>query len=158
MSKVPTAYASPPSSITATNGTTYSKLTTTKSSTHLPSMNSDPLSRLALRYGGSKRNGLLKWCQERTKDYKHVEITNFSSSWSDGLALCSLLHTYLPNHIPWKKLSPANRQQNLQIALRAAQAVNIYTETTIEEFLNVERPDWSKVMNLVASIYKFFET
>ena len=47
----------------------------------------DPLTKLSHLYGGSKRNGLLKWAQERTKGYKHVEITNFSSSWSDGLAL-----------------------------------------------------------------------
>lgn len=121
-------------------------------------MNADPLSRLASRYGGSKRNGLLKWCQERTKDYKHVEITNFSSSWSDGLAVAALLHTYLPNHIPWKKLSPANRQQNLQISIQAAQSVSIMSDVTIDDFLNNERPDWSKVMNFVAAVYKFFET
>lgn len=121
-------------------------------------INPDPLTKLAARYNGSKRNGLLKWCQERTQDYKHVEITNFSSSWSDGLALCALLHTYIPNRVPWKKLSPANRRQNLQTALNAANSYNIYLEMKVDEMLDSDRPEWEKVMKDVASIYKFFET
>ncbi|KAL0598339.1 hypothetical protein AAY473_033701 [Plecturocebus cupreus] len=35
----------------------------------------------------------------------NIDITNFSSSWSDGLALCALLHTYLPAHIPYQELN-----------------------------------------------------
>jgi len=118
----------------------------------------DPLTKLAARYNGSKRNGLLKWVQERTNGYKHVEITNFSSSWSDGLALCALLHTYIPNAVPWKKLSPANRRQNLHTAINAANSYNIYLEMSVDEILGSDRPEWEKVMKDVASIYKFFET
>lgn len=36
---------------------------------------------------------------------QNIDITNFSSSWSDGLAFCALLHTYLPAHIPYQELS-----------------------------------------------------
>lgn len=36
---------------------------------------------------------------------QNIDITNFSSSWSDGLALCALLHTYLPAHIPYQELN-----------------------------------------------------
>jgi len=117
----------------------------------------DPLTKLSHLYGGSKRNGLLKWAQERTKGYKHVEITNFSSSWSDGLALCALLHTYLPNNIPWKKLGPSNRKNNLQVAFNAASKIEIDADLILQDVLNTERPDWTKVMNYVAGIYKFFE-
>ncbi|EAW50918.1 spectrin domain with coiled-coils 1, isoform CRA_d, partial [Homo sapiens] len=35
----------------------------------------------------------------------NIDITNFSSSWSDGLAFCALLHTYLPAHIPYQELN-----------------------------------------------------
>jgi len=34
-----------------------------------------------------------------------IDITNFSSSWSDGLAFCALVHTYLPDMIPYKDLN-----------------------------------------------------
>ena len=118
----------------------------------------DPLTKLAAKYNGSKRNGLLKWCQERTNEYSHVEITNFSSSWSDGLALCALLHTYIPNAVPWKKLSPSNRQQNLRTALSAAQSYNLPLEMKVEDMLQSDRPEWERVMKDVATIYRFFET
>ncbi|THD19307.1 Cytospin-A [Fasciola hepatica] len=69
----------------------------------------DPLQELARRtQAGSKRNALLRWCQSRVAGYPGVQVTNFSSSWNNGLALCALLHTYLPSQIPWKELVSAN--------------------------------------------------
>ena len=37
--------------------------------------------------------------------FQNIDITNFSSSWNDGLAFCAMLHTYLPAHIPYQELS-----------------------------------------------------
>lgn len=36
--------------------------------------------------------------------FQNIDMTNFSSSWSDGLAFCALLHSYLPAHIPYQEL------------------------------------------------------
>ncbi|XP_044300326.1 cytospin-A isoform X2 [Varanus komodoensis] len=71
----------------------------------------DPLSALAREYGGSKRNALLKWCQKKTEGYQNIDITNFSSSWNDGLAFCAVLHTYLPAHIPYQELNSQDKVQ-----------------------------------------------
>ena len=38
-----------------------------------------------------------------------IDITNFSSSWNDGLAFCAMLHSYLPEHIPFKELTPHDK-------------------------------------------------
>uniref|UniRef100_A0A3Q2QD02 Cytospin-A n=1 Tax=Fundulus heteroclitus TaxID=8078 RepID=A0A3Q2QD02_FUNHE len=73
----------------------------------------DPLSALAREYGGSKRNALLKWCQKKTEGYQNIDITNFSSSWNDGLAFCALLHTYLPAHIPYQELTSQDKASRL---------------------------------------------
>jgi len=40
---------------------------------------------------------------------QNIDITNFSSSWSDGLAFCALLHTYLPAHIPYQELNSQDK-------------------------------------------------
>lgn len=40
---------------------------------------------------------------------QNIDITNFSSSWNDGLAFCALLHTYLPAHIPYQELSSQDK-------------------------------------------------
>ncbi|MGH0160175.1 UNVERIFIED_CONTAM: hypothetical protein FKN15_058408 [Acipenser sinensis] len=73
------------------------------------------LSSLVKRHGGSKRNSLLRWCQNRTEGYQNIDITNFSSSWTDGLAFCAVYHTYLPNHIPYSRLSPLNKHPGGQM-------------------------------------------
>lgn len=77
------------------------------------------------RDGGSKRNALLKWCQSKTQGYKGIDITNFSSSWSDGLAFCALLDTYLPNQIPYNQLDKNDRETNFTYAFKAAESVGI---------------------------------
>ncbi|XP_070618093.1 cytospin-A [Erythrolamprus reginae] len=78
----------------------------------------DPLSALAREYGGSKRNALLKWCQKKTEGYENIDITNFSSSWNDGLAFCAVLHTYLPAHIPYQELNSQDKGLNDEPCVR----------------------------------------
>ncbi|XP_076835556.1 cytospin-A isoform X2 [Brachyhypopomus gauderio] len=118
----------------------------------------DPLSALARQYGGSKRNALLKWCQKKTEGYQNIDITNFSSSWNDGLAFCAVLHTYLPAHIPYHELSSHDKRRNFTLAFQAAESVGIKSTLDIGEMVHTERPDWQSVMTYVTSIYKYFET
>ncbi|CAK6439973.1 unnamed protein product [Pipistrellus nathusii] len=118
----------------------------------------DPLSALAREYGGSKRNALLKWCQKKTEGYQNIDITNFSSSWNDGLAFCALLHTYLPAHIPYQELNSQDKRRNFTLAFQAAESVGIKSTLDISEMVRTERPDWQNVMLYVTAIYKYFET
>ncbi|XP_019130502.2 cytospin-B isoform X2 [Larimichthys crocea] len=118
----------------------------------------DPLAALAREYGGSKRNALLKWCQKKTEGYPNIDVTNFSSSWSDGLAFCALLHTYLPAHIPYQELISQDKVRNLTLAFQAAESIGIKPSLDIEELMKTDRPDWQSVMLYVSQIYKYFET
>ncbi|ELW49654.1 Cytospin-A [Tupaia chinensis] len=118
----------------------------------------DPLSALAREYGGSKRNALLKWCQKKTEGYQNIDITNFSSSWNDGLAFCALLHTYLPAHIPYQELNSQDKRRNFTLAFQAAESVGIKSTLDIGEMVRTERPDWQNVMLYVTAVYKYFET
>ncbi|KAK7925698.1 hypothetical protein WMY93_008008 [Mugilogobius chulae] len=118
----------------------------------------DPLAALAREYGGSKRNALLKWCQKKTQGYPNIDVTNFSSSWSDGLAFCALLHTYIPAHIPYQELISQDKVRNLTLAFQAAESIGIKPSLDIEELMRTDRPDWQSVMHYVSQIYKYFET
>ncbi|KAM8899942.1 cytospin-B isoform 3-T4 [Spinachia spinachia] len=118
----------------------------------------DPLAALAREYGGSKRNALLKWCQKKTEGYPDIDVTNFSSSWSDGLAFCAILHTYLPAHIPYQELMSQDKDRNLTLAFQAAESIGIKTSLDMEELMKTDRPDWQSVMLYVSQIYKYFET
>uniref|UniRef100_A0A182MRD0 Calponin-homology (CH) domain-containing protein n=1 Tax=Anopheles culicifacies TaxID=139723 RepID=A0A182MRD0_9DIPT len=117
----------------------------------------DPLNAL-VKNGGSKRNALLKWCQNKTVGYRNIDITNFSSSWNDGLALCAIMHSYLPDRIPYDKLNQNDKRRNFSLAFTAAESVGIQTSLSIDEMCLQERPNWQQVMGYVTAIYKHFET
>ncbi len=133
-----------------------SESTTAGSSSSQVSDRKDPLAGL-VKNGGSKRNALLKWCQTRTADYPNIDITNFSSSWNDGLALCALLHTYLPQQVPFESLNSSDVRHNFQVAFRASESVGIPTSLDIEELASSDRPDWQSIMTYITAIYKHFE-
>ncbi|XP_058254525.1 cytospin-B [Hemibagrus wyckioides] len=117
----------------------------------------EDFSKLLRRHGGSKRNSLLRWCQNRTIGYKNIEITNFSSSWMDGLAFCAVYHSYLPSHIPYDTLRPENKKENLLLAFQTGESVGITASLTADEMLKTEGPDWQRVLGYVESIYSHFE-
>ncbi|XP_032399156.1 cytospin-A isoform X1 [Etheostoma spectabile] len=117
----------------------------------------DGFSALLRRHGGSRRNSLLRWCQNRTQGYKNIEITNFSSSWEDGLAFCAVYHTYLPTRIPYDTLNPADKKENLDLAFKTGEGVGIPATLTVEEMLKADGPDWQRVLGYVESIFRHFE-
>ncbi|XP_030643310.1 EH domain-binding protein 1 [Chanos chanos] len=64
---------------------------------------------------GGKPNAsqsLLAWCREVTKNYRGVKITNFTTSWRNGLAFCALLHHFRPDLIDYKALNPQDIKEN----------------------------------------------
>ncbi|XP_029352948.1 cytospin-B-like [Echeneis naucrates] len=117
----------------------------------------DGFSALLRRHGGSRRNSLLRWCQSRTQGYKNIEITNFSSSWEDGLAFCAVYHTYLPSRIAYDELDPELKKENLDLAFKTGESVGITATLTAEEMLKAGGPDWQRVLGYVESIFRHFE-
>ncbi|XP_077394477.1 cytospin-A [Festucalex cinctus] len=122
-----------------------------------PTRSQDGFNLLLRRHGGSKRNSLLRWCQSQTQGYKNIDITNFSSSWVDGLAFCAVYHSYLPSHIPYGSLSPDNKRENLSLAFKTGETVGIVQSLTVEDMLRAGGPDWQRVLNYVESMYRHFE-
>lgn len=122
------------------------------------SASSEALANLVKQYGVSKRNALMKWCQERLYLYKGIEIKNFSSSWNDGLAFCALMHSFMPNKIDFEQHRvDCNPKKNFLTAFKLAESVGIEQTLNVHDLLNQERPDWNAVMNYVALIYKHFQ-
>ncbi|XP_039993932.1 cytospin-A isoform X2 [Xiphias gladius] len=122
-----------------------------------PTKSQDGFNLLLRRHGGSKRNSLLRWCQSRTQGYKNIDITNFSSSWADGLAFCAVYHTYIPSHIPYSTLTPESKRENLSLAFKTGETVGIAQTLTAEEMLRAGGPDWQRVLSYVESMYRHFE-
>ncbi|MGH0144192.1 UNVERIFIED_CONTAM: hypothetical protein FKN15_005907 [Acipenser sinensis] len=47
----------------------------------------------------SSSQSLLEWCQEVTKGYRAVRITNYTTSWRTGMGFCAILHHFHPEKI-----------------------------------------------------------
>lgn len=52
---------------------------------------------------------------------QHVDLQNFSSSWSDGMAFCALVHSFFPDAFDYNALSPTQRRQNFELAFTMAE-------------------------------------
>ncbi|KAM4744975.1 F-actin-monooxygenase MICAL2 isoform 2-T2 [Anableps anableps] len=59
---------------------------------------------------------LLTWCQKQTEGYRNVSITDLTSSWRSGIALCALIHRFKPQLIDFDSLNEEHHTANLQQA------------------------------------------
>uniref|UniRef100_A0A1B0CRA9 Calponin-homology (CH) domain-containing protein n=2 Tax=Lutzomyia longipalpis TaxID=7200 RepID=A0A1B0CRA9_LUTLO len=100
---------------------------------------------------------LLQWCQNKTMEYENVQITNFSTSWCDGLAFCALIHHFLPDAFDYSALTPQQRKHNFTLAFRVAdEKAGIAPLLDVEDMVMMRKPDWKCVFTYVQSIYRRF--
>uniref|UniRef100_A0A8C6BEI4 Molecule interacting with CasL protein 1 n=1 Tax=Monodon monoceros TaxID=40151 RepID=A0A8C6BEI4_MONMO len=64
---------------------------------------------------------LLHWCQEQTAGYPGVHVTDLSSSWVDGLALCALVHRLRPGLLEPSELQGVGALEATSWALKMAE-------------------------------------
>lgn len=50
-----------------------------------------------------------------------IDLQNFSSSWSDGMAFCALVHSFFPEAFDYDALEPSNPKQNFEQAFSTAE-------------------------------------
>ncbi|XP_066056185.1 smoothelin isoform X5 [Chamaea fasciata] len=98
---------------------------------------------------------LLDWCRAKTRGYEHVDIQNFSSSWSDGMAFCALVHNFFPDAFDYSKLTPQNRRQNFEVAFSSAEMlVDCVPLVEVEDMMIMgKKPDAKCVFTYVQSLY-----
>ncbi|KAE8633999.1 hypothetical protein XENTR_v10002168 [Xenopus tropicalis] len=98
---------------------------------------------------------LLDWCKAKTRGYEHVNIQNFSSSWSDGMAFCALVHNFFPEAFDYNQLNPQNRRKNFDLAFSAAEMlVDCVPLVEVEDMMIMgKRPDSKCVFTYVQSLY-----
>uniref|UniRef100_A0A1A8A704 F-actin monooxygenase n=1 Tax=Nothobranchius furzeri TaxID=105023 RepID=A0A1A8A704_NOTFU len=98
---------------------------------------------------------LLTWCQKQTQGYRGVDVTNLTSSWRSGLALCALVHRQRPELIDFDSLNEEDVARNNQLAFDVAEReFGIQPVTTGKEMAARAEPD--KLL-MVLYLSKFFE-
>lgn len=102
----------------------------------------------------SSKEGLLLWCQRKTAPYRNVNVTNFHTSWKDGLAFCALIHRHRPELIDYQSLKKDDPITNLNTAFEVAEKyLDVPKMLDAEEIVNTPKPDERSIMTYVSSYY-----
>ncbi|KAM8852852.1 EH domain-binding protein 1 isoform 4-T4 [Synchiropus picturatus] len=108
---------------------------------------------------GGKPNAsqsLLAWCREVTKNYRGVKITNFTTSWRNGLAFCALLHHFRPDAIDYKSLNPQDIKENNKKAYDGFASLGISRLLEPSDMVLLAIPDKLTVMTYLYQIRAHF--
>ncbi|KAM7044971.1 dystrophin isoform 3-T3 [Molossus nigricans] len=98
---------------------------------------------------------LLSWVRQSTRNYPQVNVINFTTSWSDGLALNALIHSHRPELFDWNSVvclqSPSQR---LEHAFNVAKL-----QLGIEKLLDPEDvattyPDKKSILMYITSLFQ----
>ncbi|KAB0398275.1 hypothetical protein E2I00_006729 [Balaenoptera physalus] len=76
---------------------------------------------------------LLSWVRQSTRPYSQVNVLNFTTSWTDGLAFNAVLHRHKPDLFSWDRVVKMSPTERLEHAFSKAQ-----TYLGIEKLLDPE--------------------
>ncbi|XP_032215844.1 F-actin-monooxygenase MICAL2 isoform X2 [Mustela erminea] len=100
---------------------------------------------------------LLTWCQQQTEGYQHVEVTDLTTSWRSGLALCAIIHRFRPELINFDSLNEDDAVENNQLAFDVAEReFGIPPVTTGKEMASAQEPDKLSMVMYLSKFYELF--
>lgn len=107
--------------------------------------------------GVSGKDGLLLWCQRSLADYDTIEMKNFTTSWTDGLAFCGLIHKFHPQLLDFAQLQAENAQENVELAFRVAEEkLGIPQLLEVSDVANHPKPDDKIIVTYVSLLFQEF--
>ncbi|KAJ8343087.1 hypothetical protein SKAU_G00330150 [Synaphobranchus kaupii] len=122
-------------------------------------MDSKPKLKRSQSFGVSSASSikqiLLEWCRSKTIGYQNIDIQNFSSSWSDGMAFCALVHSFFPTEFDYNALTPTDPKHNFEVSFGTAEEkAGCDRLIEVEDMMVMGRkPDPMCVFTYVQSLY-----
>ncbi|XP_069574949.1 titin homolog isoform X7 [Brachyistius frenatus] len=99
---------------------------------------------------------LLQWCQNITNGCQGVKVTNFSTSWRNGLAFCAILHHFHPDKVNFDQLKPHDIKLNNKKAFDGFEALGISRLLEPSDMVLLSVPDRLIVMTYLSQIRSHF--
>jgi hypothetical protein len=95
---------------------------------------------------------------KQTRDlYKDVKVKDFSTSWSNGLALCAICHHFIPDLIDLSQLKSTDVKMNLRQAFKSMDSVNLPRVLEYSDFSKGDGPDQLAIITCLFQLRSHFE-
>ncbi|XP_066918288.1 calponin homology domain-containing protein DDB_G0272472-like isoform X3 [Clytia hemisphaerica] len=105
--------------------------------------------------GDSNIDKLLKWIAKRINQYPAVNVTNFTSSWADGIALCALMNYLLGDEaIDPLAVFPDDRKKNFELAIACATKAGVPALLDAGEMAACPEVDRRSMITYLHTVYK----
>ncbi|XP_074846537.1 utrophin isoform X2 [Carettochelys insculpta] len=97
---------------------------------------------------------LLSWVRQSTRPYSQVNVLNFTTSWTDGLAFNAVIHRHKPELFSWDQVTKLSPTERLEHAFTIAK-----TQLGIENLLDpedvaVQLPDKKSIIMYLTSLFE----
>ncbi|KAM6399031.1 F-actin-monooxygenase MICAL1 [Rhynochetos jubatus] len=114
--------------------------------------------RLSTAVSGDAYEELLSWCQASTAGYRGVAVTDFTTSWTSGLALCALVHRFRPDLVDFDSVNPQDPVRTHQKMLDTAeQELGIQPVLSSAEMATMAEPDRLGLITYLSQFYEAFK-
>ncbi|XP_012590479.1 PREDICTED: utrophin [Condylura cristata] len=97
---------------------------------------------------------LLSWVRQSTRPYSQVNVLNFTTSWTDGLAFNALLHRHKPDLFSWDRVVEMSPIERLEHAFNKAQTYLGIEKLLDPEDVAVQLPDKKSIIMYLTSLFE----
>ncbi|XP_045698757.1 utrophin isoform X1 [Phyllostomus hastatus] len=97
---------------------------------------------------------LLSWVRQSTRPYGQVNVLNFTTSWTDGLAFNALLHRHKPDLFSWDRVVRMSPTERLEHAFSKAQTYLGIEKLLDPEDVAVQLPDKKSIIMYLTSLFE----
>uniref|UniRef100_A0A2K5EX71 Spectrin repeat containing nuclear envelope protein 2 n=1 Tax=Aotus nancymaae TaxID=37293 RepID=A0A2K5EX71_AOTNA len=112
-------------------------------------------SKVQARWQVSAKKALLLWAQQQCATYESVNVTDFKSSWRNGMAFLAVIHALRPDLIDMKSVKHRSNKDNLREAFRIAEQELKIPRLLEPEDVDVVDPDEKSIMTYVAQFLQY---
>ncbi|XP_044915977.1 nesprin-2 isoform X3 [Felis catus] len=107
------------------------------------------------RWQMSAKKALLLWAQEQCAPCESVSVTDFKSSWRNGMAFLAVIHALRPDLIDMKTVKHRSNKDNLKEAFGIAEREFKIPKLLEPEDVDVVNPDEKSIMTYVAQFLRY---
>ncbi|XP_069866825.1 utrophin isoform X2 [Dipodomys merriami] len=97
---------------------------------------------------------LLSWVRQTTRPYSQVNVLNFTTSWTDGLAFNAVLHQHKPDLFSWDRVVQMSPIERLEHAFSQAQMYLGIEKLLDPEDIAVQLPDKKSIIMYLTSLFE----